>query len=175
MSWFQDSPPSIHDPDGDGIGLIEFADGDVTNSLGFSDDEGQNRILFEGQRIWMYLQWEDSWPGASADLDLYLVDSASGEIVASGEDIQSGGDFDIPTESIYFVIPDEGQYHLEVGYWGGNLPDWIQLTAPKAGSLEHSTEGYSIGGVAESANPGMLAVGATPLLGYAHYRGLQQP
>ena len=46
-------------------------------------------------------------------------------------------------------------------YRGGELPDWIQLVAPKMGLLEHRTEGYSINGPSESANPGMLAVGAT--------------
>ena len=161
-TWFQHSPPPIHDPDGDGYGFIEFAEGDITNSVGFrvagvAADQG----LPEGHEIWAYLRWEDTWPGASTDLDLYLIDSASGEIVDKEEDVQLGGAGDYPTESLYFVIPEDGEYHIQVGYRSGNLPGWIQLTVPKAGYLEHSTEGYSINGPSESANPGMLAVGAT--------------
>ena len=35
-SWFHNSPPSIRNPDRNGHGFIEFAGGDVTNSVGFS-------------------------------------------------------------------------------------------------------------------------------------------
>ena len=165
VTWFQDGPPSIHDPDGDGYGLIEFAEGDVTNSVGSRDSLSPGQQLPEGREIWTYLRWEDTWtlPGASTDLDLYLVDSDSGEIIDRSEDDQLGERWGIPTESLYLKIPRDGQYHLEVVYRGGNLPDWVQLSAPKVGLLEHHTDGYSINGPSESAKPGMLAVGA------AHY------
>ena len=172
-TWFQDSPPSIHNPDDDGYGFIEFAAGDITNSIGSHDLTTQSQRLLKGHRIWTYLRWEDTWPapsansdtwpGASTDLDLYLIDSASGLRVDKAEDLQSGGRWDIPFELLYTEIPRDGEYHIEVGYWGSNLPGWIQLVSAKAGILEHRTEGYSINGPAESANPGMLAVGA------AHY------
>ena len=174
-AWFQDSPPSIRDSDGDGDGFIEFTEGDTTNSIGRRAAGDPGPRLNEGHEIWAYLRWEDTWLGASTDLDLYLVDSTSGEIVEREEDHQSGRAGDVPTESLYTEIPRDGEYHIAVVYRGGNLPGWIQLTVPKAISLEHSTEGYSINGPSESANPGMLAVGATPLLGHAHHRGLQQP
>ena len=161
VTWFQDSPPSIHDPDGDGDGFIRFAEGDTTNSIGRRTAGNPGPLLNKGHEIWAYLRWEDTWPGASTDLDLYLVDSDSGEIVERGEDLQSGSAGDVPTESLYTEIPRDGEYFIAVVYRGGNLPGWIQLTVPKAGSLEHSAEGYSINGPSESANPGMLAVGAT--------------
>ncbi|MCY3542795.1 MAG: S8 family serine peptidase [Chloroflexi bacterium] len=41
------------------------------------------------------------------------------------------------------------------------MPSWIQLQAFSGQILEHSTSHHSIGNPAESANPGMLAVGAT--------------
>ena len=41
------------------------------------------------------------------------------------------------------------------------MPDWIQLLYWGPGSFEHYTVSGSIGNPAESANPGMLAVGAT--------------
>ena len=173
QSWFHNSPPSIRNPDRNGHGFIEFAGGDVTNSVGFYDSMSPGQQLSEGQQIWTYLRWEDTWPtrsadlnsrlGASTDLDLYLVDSTSGEVIEKSEDYQSGSPWDIPTESIYTEIPRDGQYHIEVVYRGDNLPDWVQLVAPQTGLLEHHTEGYSINGPSESANPGMLSVGA------AHY------
>ena len=163
VTWFQDGPPSIHDPDGDGYGFIEFAEGDVTNSVGYRDSRLPGQQLPEGREIWAYLRWEDTWtwPGASTDLDLYLVDSDSAEIIDKSEDDRLGEEWGIPTESLYTKIPRDGQYHLSVVYRGGNLPDWVQLTAPKVSLLEHRSEGYSINGPSESANPGMLAVGAT--------------
>ena len=164
VTWFQDGPPSIHDPDGDGYGFIEFAEGDITNSVGYRDSQSGGQQLPEGREIWTYLRWEDTWtwPGASTDLDLYLVDSDSGEIIGRSEDDQLGEEWGFPTESLYLEIPRDGQYHLEVVYRGGNLPEWVQLTAPKVSLLEHRSEGYSINGPSESAKPGMLAVGAAP-------------
>ena len=170
-AWFRDNPPPIPNPGRDGHGLIEFADGDIANSLGFPDSLTSRQQLSEGDPIWLYLRWEDTWPrasadpttflGASTDLDLYLVDSTSGQIVAGSEDYQTGGVWQVPTESIYIEIPKDGQYEVRVVYRGDNLPRWVQLVAPKTGLLEHHTEGYSINGPSESANPGMLSVGAT--------------
>ena len=177
VTWFHNSSPSIQNPDRNGHGFIEFAGGDVTNSVGFHDFISPGQQLSEGHQIWTYLRWEDTWPtpsadlntwlGASTDLDLYLVDSTSGEVIEKSEDYQSGGPGDIPIESIYTEIPRDGQYHIEVVYRGTNLPGWVQLVAPKAYLLEHHTEGYSINGPSESANRGMLAVGA------AHYYDTQ--
>ena len=152
-SWFQGSPPSVYDPDGDGFGLIEFADSDTGNSI----------QLREGREVWIYLRWEDTWPLSSTDLDLFVSYLSSGEAVRvrSSRDPQSGGRGHFPTEQLYFVVPRDGEYQIEVSYESGALPSWIQLTAPKAGTLEHYTEGYSINGPSESANSGMLAVGAT--------------
>ena len=42
------------------------------------------------------------------------------------------------------------------------MPDWIQLTYWGSGSFEHATGRGSIGNPAESANAGLLAVGAAP-------------
>ena len=170
VTWFQGSPPSIHHPDGAKHGFIEFAEGDITNSAGFHDLTTEIQQLPKGEQIWVYLRWEDTWPtpstnwsGASTDLDVYLIDSTSGEIVDQSEDYQSGDLFEIPTETIYTEIPRDGQYHIEVVYREGNLPNWVQLVAPKTALLEHHTKGYSINGPSESVNLGMLAVGA------AHY------
>ena len=162
VSWFKDGTPSIHSPDGVDFGFIEFAEDDITNSVGYYDEDTDSQRLPEGREVWGYLRWEDSWTNASTDLDLYLVDSNSDEIVARADDYQTGARWDFPIESFHKVeIPKDGEYHLEIVYSGGELPDWIQLVAPKTSLFEHRTKGYSITGPSESANPGMLAVGAT--------------
>ena len=160
-SWFKDGTPSIHNPDGVDFGYIEFAEDDITNSVGYYDEDIDTQRLPEGREVWGYLRWEDSWTNASTDLDLYLVDSNSDEIIARAEDSQTGVRWDFPIESFHAEIPKDGEYHLEIVYRGGELPGWIQLVAPKMSLLEHRTEGYSINGPSESANPGMLTVGAT--------------
>ena len=171
VAWFHNGPPSIPSPDRNGQGFIEFSEGDITNSVGVSDLITPSQQLSEGDPIWLDLRWEDTWPrasadpttflGASTDLDLHLVDSTSGQIVARSEDYQTGDVWQVPTESIYIEIPKDGQYEVRVIYRGDNLPRWVQLVAPKTGLLEHHTDGYSINGPSESANPGMLSVGAT--------------
>ena len=116
------------------------------------------------------LRWEDSWGGASSDLDLYLI-SLSGrtfrlpeDAVAFSEEVQTGGAGDIPFERIeieYGDIPD-GVYCLAVNRRAGAVPDWVQILVWGAASrLQHYTPAHSITNPAESANPGLLAVGAT--------------
>ena len=114
------------------------------------------------------LRWEDSWSGASSDLDLYLV-SLSGstfrlsDAVRKSETVQSGGANDIPFERVrieYGDIPD-GVYCLAVNRHAGAAPDWVQILVWGAASrLQHYTPAHSISNPAESANPGLLAVGA---------------
>ena len=115
------------------------------------------------------LRWEDSWGGASRDLDLYLV-SLSGstfrlsDAVRRSEEVQAGEAGDIPFERIeieYGDIPD-GVYCLAVNRHAGAAPNWVQILVWGAASrLQHYTPAHSITNPAESANPGLLAVGAT--------------
>ena len=117
------------------------------------------------------LRWDDSWGGASSDLDLYLV-SLSGnrfrlpdDAVAKSEELQAGEADDIPFEIIridYGDIPN-GVYCLAVNrymqarhrtgfrFWCGVLRALYSTTLP---DLQHRLI------PAESANPGLLAVGA---------------
>ena len=159
-TWFQKGPPSILDSDGDGDGWIKFGS-DTDNSVGRVDRDTHTQRLSEGTKIGAYLRWEDAWPRASTNIDLYLYESNSNEIIARATDPQGGRRWDVPTETLFTEIPKDGEYELMLFYRGGGLPDWIQLVAPKTGLLEHRTDGYSIKGASESANPGMLTVGAT--------------
>ena len=59
-----------------------------------------------------------------------------------------------------YLVPNDGRYAVVVAHEGGSTPEWIQLTAWGVDSIEYHTERGSITNPAESANPGMLAVGA---------------
>ena len=150
-----------------------FSDPDANRTHQFSaaGDECNGVLIqlepFEG--FTAQLRWEDSWGGASSDLDLYLV-SLSGstfrlsDAVRRSETAQSGGANNVPYERVrieYGDIPD-GVYCLAVNRRAGAAPNWIQLLVWGAASrLQHHTPDHSIGNPAESANPGLLAVGAT--------------
>ena len=115
------------------------------------------------------LRWEDSWGGASSDLDLYLIPVTGAstfslsDAVATGAELQSGGADHIPYERIRIGYGDilDGEYCLVVTKYGGAAPGWVQvLVWGAASALQHRTPAHSIGNPAESANPGLLAVGA---------------
>ena len=106
------------------------------------------------------LRWDDSWVGADTDLDLFIVDSRL-RVVARSVDVQSGRAGHIPSELIPLSITGSG-YGVVVRHTSGPAPDWIQLIVRGGGAiLQHYTQG-SITNPGESANPGLLAVGAAP-------------
>ena len=147
-TWFG----SYYDPDGNGF-------------LGFnsSNDEEVNFPFRECRSYRFQLRWDDSWGGASTDLDLYLYDVSDDTYIRLGVDEQSGGSGHVPFEwGSFRALSDSDDYRIVVRYEGGPVPDWIQLTYWGTGSLEHATGSGSITNPAESANPGMLAVGAAP-------------
>ena len=150
-TWFLRGPYS--DPDGDKYINFSPSDEGITMSL---EDEDIVRVR---------LRWDDSWGGASRDFDLFLRHTASVEVVEKSEIRQAGGDSDVPYESMVYTVPSGsgGNYAIFVVHESGSVPDWIQLTVRGVGSIGHYTENGSITNPAESANPGMLAVGA------AHY------
>ena len=86
--------------------------------------------------------------------------------MASSEDLQFGGLGDDPHEYLRLEVHpspvlSEGRYYVAVSHELGDAPEWLQLRVRFFGSLENPTESGSIGNPGESANPGMLAVGAT--------------
>ena len=121
------------------------------------------------------LRWDDRWGadpnttqggGASKDLDLYLLPEGGtnvpGDAVASSASDQTGGANHEPFEVFAFRpspnVP--GNYCMVVVQDSGSAPSWLQLQTWH-GRLDSSTAAGSIGNPAESANSGMLAVGAT--------------
>ena len=152
QSWFG----SFVDVQGDGFHNFEGADQCNT----FSE------TLSAGERLTAQLRWDGNWGGASTNLDLYLYRSIGGSqatVVHSSRDAQGGGVTHYPREEILsFTIPVTGSYCLAVKREGGPVPSWFQMQAFTGQELEHSTPRGSVRSPAESANTGMLAVGAAP-------------
>ena len=126
-------------------------------------DEYLNMDLEAEDRIRVQLRWDDQWGGSSKDLDVYLTTGPDNTVVASGTDRQLGGSDDEPFEWISGRVTQDGEYSILVKQHSGAAPAWLQLTVWWPGrQLEHYTESGSITNPAESANPGLMAVGATP-------------
>lgn len=103
------------------------------------------------------LRWEDSWEGAASDLRLYLTDS-SNQIWAISDGIQSGEAGQIPREIITAEIVSGDRIWVE--HISGPAPDWVQVVVWGSLGLSDPTAARSVVSPAESANAGMLAVGA---------------
>ena len=159
-AWFK----GYSDLDGDGA--IGFGNAnDEVGAIGFGsrNDEVIDIPFRECQRYTVQLRWEDDWGGASTDLDLHLYNKKTREVVLSAEAEQSGESNHIPLQSLSFTVSaDSDDFGIVVSHYSGGVPDWIQLVVWGAGSIEHHTEYGSITNPAESANAGMLAVGAAP-------------
>ena len=140
-----------------------FANPDFTSDAwhNFSGSDECNEVTLEaGQRFTAQLRWDDEWGGASRDLDLHLL--KSNIIVTSSENTQSGGAGDDPFEYLDYTPAFNGTYCLAVSHNSGAAPSWIQLQDfTRVATFERYTISGSITNPAESANPGMLAVGAT--------------
>ena len=151
------------------FGPYENSDEDRWVDFNNSGDE-RNYLSFpahdEIESFAIELRWEDSWSGAASDLDLFLFDGNSNEIVASVRDLQSGARGHYPLEYLELEAgpspdPIEGRYYVAVSHELGDAPEWIQLRVRFFGKLQDPSGNRSIDNAAESANPGMLAVGAT--------------
>ena len=130
--------------------FLEFYGSDIFNGM----------LLDAGDRIRVQLRWDDSWRGASRDFDLFLWDFAAADIVAYSFDLQVGGPGQVPYEELSYQVPSGGRYAVVVDHDSGGTPDWLQVTVWGVDSIDYYTESGSIGNPGESANPGMLAVGA---------------
>ena len=140
--------------------LGDYLDADDDGLIEFQGMDESNAVLPGGliNRLRFQLRWDDSWAGADTDLDIYLLDSRN-RIVARSEDFQSGRAGHVPYERMETVIFSGAVYRVVVRHASGDAPSWIQLVVWGGSGLEHYAEG-SISSPAESANPGMLAVGA---------------
>ena len=165
-TWFKRSPFSYS---------TITVDGEDTKVINFEGSDFTNRFHYLGGKL--ELRWGDTWGGATSDLDLLLARAGAGEFTLQSIDPQSGDAGHDPYES---VRPGASvQFDILIAHRGGSEPGWIQLLAWKtsrSGFKFKTPETGSIINPAESANPGMLAVGAAPwydvnVLSYFSSRG----
>ena len=147
-----------------------FSDTDGDGFHNFSGEIECNELEVESlfSSIKAQLRWNDSWGGATRDVDLQLYEVlSSGELervvslfLIGGEDYQTGGSGHVPFEFLeYFLVPS-GTYCLAARSITGAVPNWVQLQILSEQDLLNHTSRGSIGNPAESANAGLLAVGA---------------
>ncbi len=149
-----------------------FSDPDGNNWHNYTQNDAANRFYLEfsedeGRDIFAQIRWDDDWGGADCNLDLYLSKFVPGEgyeRVVVDNDVQDGGDRDIPRAWVRYEVPNvaaEGVYALFILKRNcPDEPDWIQLEAWLIPQLRYYSPGHHIGNPEESRNPGMLAVGA---------------
>ena len=139
-----------------------YSDVDSDGWLEFTSGGELNRVqLSVGQRLTVQARWDDNWGNAATDLDLYLYNSSVTSVLASSLDEQSGAGGQDPIERIIsFTAPVTGAYHLAIKHFAGAAPSWLQLNTFGGPSLDIAASTSSVANPAESANPGMLAVGA---------------
>lgn len=109
--------------------------------------------------IRLQLRWQDSWLAASTDLDLGLYDSQDRRVSRSA-DYQTGLPGHRPFEALTYFTLTGGRFYIRVHRFSGSGPAWLQLQDFTMNPLGVASAGYSIANPAESANPGMLSVGA---------------
>ena len=144
------------------FGDYSNTDSDEFIEFDSSSDENNRIYLNWLTRIFVELRWEDSWEGAASNFDISLIDEKTGKVVASSQDPQSGAAGQVPSESFGYGVADTtGWHYLQVTHVGGSAPAWIQLIVKgTVNRLQHGTASYSVSNPGESANGGLLAVGA---------------
>ena len=131
--------------------------GEPYRFLRFSESTTINAQSFIGGRL--ELRWEDEWGKAETDLDLLVYEQGTDEIELQSIDIQSGEAGQDP----YEWVSGRGPVDILIVHRGGPEPEWIQLVGWGQTRLTLNSSGAgSIINPAESANLGMLAVGAAP-------------
>ena len=156
--------------------LGAFKDSNADGFHEFGGGEDCNRVeIPPGGFLYAQLRWQGEWGGDAplADLDLHLYEVVSGTYDPNSPVVSSTINqndlsperpgFRVPNEILFFQSPG-GEYCLTAetftGYgYATPQPGWIQLI-DHVGSPLRWNRGGSIGNPAESANPGMLAVGA---------------
>ena len=146
-TWFQRGPFSYS---------TITANGEDVRVINFEGTNFKNRFHIWGP---LQLRWDDTWGRATRDLDLFLVRPDENEITLVSIDPQSGEEGHNPYERVSALV----RYDIMVAHRSGSEPSWIQLLGWGGQGLAFRTPGAgSITNPAESANPGMLTVGAAP-------------
>ena len=138
-----------------------YSDPDENDVHNFEGEDECNSVLLDAEDVFIaQLRWDDVWLQARfLDMDLFLVSKETSEVVARSDNFQWR--YRRPVEVFLFEAEVKGEYCLEVRKFYGPDPDWIQVMAFTGELLDYYVDGYEMTDPAGSANPEMLAVGAT--------------
>ena len=134
--------------DGDGDSLMEWSGDDERNSLN----------LAAAERVVIAIRWADPWGTASNDYDLELQQGLA--VVASSQDRQAG--LADPFEVLEYTAPAAGIYDIVIRRIAGAPTSRMQMLAYAGAfaNLEHQVVAGTLPAPADSANPGMVTIGA---------------
>ena len=138
-----------------------WKDEDHNDVLEFSGvDESNPVALSAGEPIVVTLRWDDAWGSSANDYELYVYGSGASFPLAASEDPQDGtGD---PVESLSFTPASSGLYRIVISRAGGSAASKLQLLVltSQDAALQYRTAANTLPSPADSANPGMVTVGA---------------
>ena len=127
-----------------------------TDSDGLLEMDGNEQLNLKTHAPQLIqLRWAGDYTANSTDLDLHILND-QGDILTQSLNAQSGESGHHPRE---IAFTKEENTIVQVSSQNGILPAWIQVLVWGAQISQTNTTG-SIGSPAESASPGMLAVGA---------------
>ena len=119
--------------------------------------------LTSGQVLYVDLRWDDVWGAASKDLRIEVVrnpGTPSETVVAFIDDVQSGGPNQHPIEWLSYTTRWPGTHGIVVKQTSGAAPSWLQLMVRGPKLISKATSGRNVLSPADSAQPGVLGVGA---------------
>ena len=130
-------------------------------------------MIQDGDRVLIFMRWDDTWGQADCDLDLELYESKLGPdgkypLVSWDHIPQDGSAGKNPLAVVGFefqaTASQSDLYFLVIRkHTCTDNPEWVQLIAwsPFVDVLQYHSPGHHMGNPEESRNLGMLAVGAT--------------
>lgn len=136
-----------------------WVDADIDGLLEWSSDDESNSLnLASGERVVLAIRWADPWGTASNDYDLELQQGLA--VVASSQDRQAG--LADPFEVLEYTAPAAGIYDIVIRRFAGAPTSRLQMLAYAGAlaNLEHQVVAGTLPSPADSANPGMVTIGA---------------
>ncbi len=163
--------PAGNDAQATWFGSFDDADGNGFHNFAEDGEDECNRVEVVADEFYFaLLRWEGDWDAGTDDSDdidltVYLVHEDTSRIVRRSFSPYWIRAVNAPLKYLFFSARDieEDTYCLKVELSEGDAPDWIQLQSFFGKELEYHTSHGSIGSPAESANPGLIAVGTASL------------
>ena len=135
ITWVNSAGNSAEDT---WFGSFTDHDGDGEMSFNSSGDEINILDLRECRRYALQLRWEDTWGGADTDLDMFLYDTSTGEVldiprewgIVGSVYEQSGASYHEPFEFIFLRSPiDSMDVGVKIVHYSGPVPGWVPVGA----------------------------------------------